>query len=304
MPELTSSIVMRYGEISLKGKNKPLFIAKLRENIRECLKRYALPYLHLGTSDGRVIIKTDKILTYKEFQQYVILKTVFGVQDIGFAWAVDLSLESVKHALHQLNQDLPPYSTFRITTKRLDKTIPYSSMDLDKALGAYVVTSFNKKVSLKQPDLNIELETAKDAWYIVVKRVQGFSGFPTNSQGAVGVYIDNEKAILAGLLMLKTGCKIVLFVKKNIVVSNEVLSLLQAYSYGFKLRFIYIDDEASINTNAKKYKLQTLSVSQNLDEIKQISNLYNLQPLITFTEQEIKEQLEEFEDASIHRKRE
>lgn len=302
MPELTSCIIIRYGEINLKGKNKPVFIAKLRENIRECIKRYMLPFTKLSTSDGRIIIETDKILTYKELQQFSILKTVFGVQDIGFAWRVSPCLESVKDALHQLNLDLLPYNTFRITAKRLDKTIPYTSMELDKALGAYVTATFNKKVSLKQPDLNIELETAKEAWYILIKRVQGFSGFPTNSQGTVGVYIDNEKAILAGLLMLKTGCKIIPFVKKNIPISEKVASLLEIYSYGFKLRLITIERDVEIDNYAKKYNLHALSVSQNLAELKQISHLYNLRPLVIFTEKEIKEKFEEFTDANIHRK--
>lgn len=297
MTNIESYIIVRYGEISLKGNNRPIFIAQQVKNIKECLEKYALIHESISTSRGRIIIKTGKILTYKDYSTYNILKTVFGIQDIGSAWKVLPAQDALKECLQVIIPQLPKFTTFRITTKRLDKSVAFTSMELDKEIGAYVSSIYNKKVSLKNPDLNLEIETTTEAWYVITARYAGFSGFPTHSQGTIGVYITDEKGVLTALLMLKTGCKIIPFVNRR---ANVDLTLLEAYCYGFKLKPMMIDDEKEIDLIGQKYNLQAISTSQGCNEIKQVSTLVNLRPLIAFTEEQQQEKLAEFKHASIY----
>lgn len=297
MTKICSYIIIRYGEISLKGNNRSVFIAQQVKNIEECLKRYALVYQNISTSRGRIIINTGKILTYKEYPKYQILKTVFGIQDLGFAWKVLPTQEAFRKGFEEIFPQMPMFNTFRITTKRLDKSATFTSMELDREVGAYVADSYHKKVSLKNPEINFEIETTKEAWYVIIARIAGFSGFPTHSQGTVGVYITDEKGVLTGLLMLKTGCKIIPFINKK---ANIDLTLLETYCYGFKFKPIMIEDEKEIDIYGEKYNLQALATSQGCNEIKQVSTLLNLRPLIAFTEAQYKEKLEEFKHAGIY----
>ena len=146
------------------------------------MQREHISFSKISTTRGRILIKVDKILTYTDFKQYTKLATVFGIQDIGFSYKVASDITAIKTALDSIVPQLPSFEKFRITTKRQDKTFPYTSMEMDKEIGAYLAVAHKKTVALKNPECNIELEITDKGIFIIPERVNFFSGFPTLSR--------------------------------------------------------------------------------------------------------------------------
>ena len=325
-------ILVRYAEISLKGKNKPFFEKKLTENIKECLKKSKIPYTNIKILPGRILIKIDESLTYAEneksgvgncnqyniydVQRYMCLKTVFGVQDFGIAYFIPGSMEKIKEMFTSIVEGMEQFQnakTFRITSKRIHKSLPFTSMEADKAIGAFVAIAFGKKVQLKEPDIEIEIEFTAKGSYILFNRIKCFAGLPVTSQGKVFSLIEDnisdkymEKSLLASILMMKTGCEII-----PLVINNNIdLSLLEVYAYGFKISPIILnasikdicndDSNLMFKELSELHNVNVLITGQTMDRLHQISELTNLNPLIAFNEEEIKEKLEVFKNACLY----
>jgi thiamine biosynthesis protein ThiI len=173
-------IVIRYGEISLKGKNRNFFENVLIKNLQKQLKDFSLS-VHRRL--GRVLIKLEE-----EVDQGVLknkLEHVFGIENFSFGYRVDLDVDEMEKAAVKLLNETKDWKSFRIQSKRSNKDFPIQSMKLDRLIGSNVSDIFpEKKVQLKKPDVSIFVEVGDKEAYVSGKKHKGAGGLP------VGVSAD------------------------------------------------------------------------------------------------------------------
>lgn len=203
-------ILIKYGEIALKGKNRYQFELLMMENIRLAIGENAIAvekqrgrfYLHL----------TEK----KQVPHYSkALKRVFGI--VGFAvadrLALHTNLEAVKKAVLQRIEILGLNSlSFRIDARRALKLFPLDSMEINKKIGAVVLSRFSHwKVNLNNPDLLIFIEVRNEGIFVYSSEdyEKGPGGLPVGVGGNGLLLLSGGiDSPVAGWRLLKRGMAI------------------------------------------------------------------------------------------------
>jgi len=202
--------LVRYGEIGLKGLNRPFFENKLVSNIRAiCGEKIEIKKIR-----GRIIICSEADISES-------LKKVFGI--VSFSAAEKADFESLNEKVLGLvgNKN---FETFRVTANRINKDFPKTSDEINREIGALVAERMGKKVSLKNFDLNIQIEII-DSAYVFFEKVECFGGLPVSTEGRAVVLIETEKGIEAAKRVMKRGCDVipVAFSDFDISEINELL---------------------------------------------------------------------------------
>ena len=132
-------ILLRYGEIFLKGKNRNLFEKKLIENIKKSLT--GVNYTFIRTQNRYYIEDYEECL-----QEEIIdrVTKVFGLHSLSVALKIKTSYDALKEAILQF---APEKGTFRVSTKRADKSLDNNSMQISAMLGGYILSQ-NSQLSV------------------------------------------------------------------------------------------------------------------------------------------------------------
>ncbi len=200
-------VIVRYAEIGLKGQNRPFFEKKLVSNIKDCLNRNNILFREVKRKTGRILIDTK--------EECKALSKVFGISSFSEAIEMEYNIDEIcKKALSFYKK-----GTFRISANCISKC-DLSSQEINQVVGQYIVDKTNAKVSLKNPDINIEIEIINSNAYFFTSREKGPGGLPVGTQGLVAVLLEDEKSIDAAIMMLKRGCSIV-FIKTKSQISLE-----------------------------------------------------------------------------------
>ena len=204
MPEmLYDHIVVRYGELSTKGKNRKEFTRQLTNNIRKRLKDHS--DLTFNTLHDGLFIKLNG-------EDYGIireeLKDIFGYSYFSGAIRVDKDIEEVKKVTLKLaeNHDV---KTFKIATKRHDKSFSMRSDEINRAIAGNILHNTDLLVDVHEPDLMIYISVDKDFIYVMDEKVKGRGGYPTGINGTAMVMMSGGiDSPVAGYLTMKRGLKI------------------------------------------------------------------------------------------------
>ncbi|MBW3006194.1 hypothetical protein KY344_05380, partial [Candidatus Woesearchaeota archaeon] len=190
----------------------------------------------------------------------------------------------------ELAKDLNPKKSFRITCQRLDKRFPLTSQQFDIELGAFVQENTKAKVKMKGFDLNLQAEIIDNFVYLFTEKTPGLGGLPIGVEGNVLVLLDDEYSLLAGLLMMKRGCRII-----PVALKQADTSLLEKYAFGQKISLKIIKDISEIDTIAKELKAKAIVVSDLLDTMKEYPvEVPVFRPLVAYEPKEIEEELNGF----------
>ncbi|MFJ7306584.1 tRNA uracil 4-sulfurtransferase ThiI [Peribacillus frigoritolerans] len=196
-------IIIRYGEISTKKRNRKGFVDKMKAHIRWSLKdiegvvltaNRERMYVLLNGADHKPVI--DR------------LKGIFGIQSLSPAIKIERDLEVMKTAaLYYLNHTLEEVNTFKITTKRADKDFPYNTDEINRAIGGHLLRNTEDlKVNVKNPDLNLLVEVRREAVYLTGEIIQGAGGLPFGSSGKAMLMLSGGiDSPVAGFLSMKRG---------------------------------------------------------------------------------------------------
>ena len=196
-------IVVRYGELSTKGKNKKDFTKALTNNIKKRLQAYkGLTYrtLHDGlfiklNGEDYELIKED-------------LKQVFGYAYFSGAILVGKDIEEIKRVALLLAQKRD-YKTFKMVSKRSDKTFPIRSDDINRQVAGHILRNSDLKVDVHNPDLKIYVVISNENAIIMDEKVRGIGGYPTGVNGkALLMMSGGIDSPVAGYLTMKRGLKI------------------------------------------------------------------------------------------------
>ncbi|GGE23237.1 putative tRNA sulfurtransferase [Marinithermofilum abyssi] len=196
-------ILIRYGELALKGKNRSDFENRLLENIRQKLKPFA--GVKVKKTFGRIFVE----LGGRESEPVLrALTEVFGIVGISLAKQVPSELESIRQAAVELVQDLDPRPrTFKVAAKRSDKSFPHTSQELNHLIGGHVLRNTEDlRVDVHRPELTLKVEVRGKYTYLYGANLPGPGGLPVGSSGKVMLLLSGGiDSPVAGYLALKRG---------------------------------------------------------------------------------------------------
>lgn len=198
--------LIHYGEISLKGHNRPLFERKLVENILRVTSPLGLN--RLSRFRGRIVLKLDSFSDVDSLTS--ALKTVFGISWFTMAYEVEQDLGSIRTKLREVVPNFISSSDqFRVLAKRADKGFQKSSMDLNRILGELVQSTTGAKVSLKAFNKEVFVEVSAGKAFIFFDKVRGLGGLPVGVSGrALSLISGGIDSPVAAWLAMKRGCNL------------------------------------------------------------------------------------------------
>ena len=252
-------IIIKYGELTTKHDNINFFIRTLKNNIESSLSGID----NKVTYDvGRMFIETDE---YDEVVKK--LTNTFGIHEINIAYEIDdRSLDNISKVLIELLSD-KDFNTFKVVTKRSDKSYPIKSMDVSRTLGGVVLKNKKTvKVDVNNPELLINVEIRNNKAYLYFEKVEGIGGYPVGTLGKGMLMLSGGiDSPIAGYLAMKRGIRIegVYFDSPphtSIDAKNKVLelaSILSSYSGYVKLHVIHFTEiqEAIYKYCPKEYMI-------------------------------------------------
>ena len=203
---MKTRILIRYGELSTKGRNKKMFTQKLASNIKKALVDYpqvkVIPdydfmYLDLHEAPEEVVIEK--------------VKPIFGIQSISPVYIIEKNMEVAKKVvLDLLSQENLEGKTFKIMTKRSDHTFEMDTNQINLFLGDAVLETYPEiKVQLKQPDITVRIDVRREHLMVSLKTIQGAGGLPVGTSGRVMLMLSGGiDSPVAGYLAMKRGMEI------------------------------------------------------------------------------------------------
>ncbi len=203
---MKTRILIRYGELSTKGRNKKMFTQKLASNIKKALvdfpqvkviPDYDFMYLDLHEAPEEAVIEK--------------VKPIFGIQSISPVYIVEKDMEVAKQVvLDLLSQEDLEGKTFKIMTKRSDHTFEMDTNQINLFLGDAVLEAFPEiKVQLKQPDITVRIDVRREHLMVSLKTIQGAGGLPVGTSGRVMLMLSGGiDSPVAGYLAMKRGMEI------------------------------------------------------------------------------------------------
>ncbi len=207
MARLRPVVVVHYHEISLKRGNRPLFLRHLKRNLERATEDLG-PFV-VRQRPGRIVLdledhpKPDAVLERAA--------TVCGVAGVALAYRTSSTLEAMEAVLGRLLEGRR-FGSFRISARRAFKTYPMTSVELNRALGAFVLARVPTRVDLHHPEVEIAVEVLPDETFIALDRRPGPGGLPVGASGTVAALLSGGiDSPVAAWRMMKRGCR-VLFV--------------------------------------------------------------------------------------------
>ena len=203
---MKTRILIRYGELSTKGRNKKMFTQKLASNIKKALvdfpqvkviPDYDFMYLDLHEAPEEAVIEK--------------VKPIFGIQSISPVYIVEKDMEVAKKVvLDLLSQEDLEGKTFKIMTRRSDHTFEMDTNQINLFLGDAVLEAFpDIKIQLKQPDITVRIDVRREHLMVSLKTIQGAGGLPVGTSGRVMLMLSGGiDSPVAGYLAMKRGMEI------------------------------------------------------------------------------------------------
>ena len=197
-------IILKYGELTTKKDNINYFLKTLKNNINIILKDIN----HTITYDfGRMFIDVKSEDIEKTVEK---LKCIFGIHEIIVGYiSEDKSLDNIKTNILSLIKD-KNFKTFKVFTKRSDKTFPLNSMEISKSLGGYILRNIpNIQVDIHNPELLVSAEIRKNEVLYYFNGEAGLGGYPVGTLGKGLLMLSGGiDSPVAGYLAIKRGVKI------------------------------------------------------------------------------------------------
>jgi len=199
-------VLIRYGELSTKGRNRNVFITKLKKNIKESIKDEGNIQIEAGRDRMYLLLNGASYERIKEK-----LRSVFGIQSFSPVVRSEKDIDKIKEEALALVQDnFAPGNTFKINARRSDKTFEIDSQELNSILGAHILKNIDGiKVDVKNPDIELLVEVRKEGVFLSCEWVKGAGGLPVGASGKAMLLLSGGiDSPVAGYMMMKRGVEI------------------------------------------------------------------------------------------------
>lgn len=234
-------IMIKYGELTTKKDNRKLFINALYYDLLyklagldfEITREMARMFIEFHDTDFEII--KDKI------------NHVFGIHTYALVYKVRSTEEDITKELETRIKD-KVFKTFKVETKRSDKSFPIDSPTFSKKMGGVVLKTVpNISVDVHNPELTINIEIRNDYSYIFFEEFKGIGGYPYGVQGKGLLMLSGGiDSPVAGYLAMKRGIKLdcVYFEAiphTSLEARNKVIELVKKLNnYGQSIRLIIV----------------------------------------------------------------
>lgn len=309
-------ILIRYGELTLKGENKKDFINQLRKN------------LELYIPINELKIEYDRAFCKFSESNLNSLKYIFGISSYSIVYKTSNELKDIEQLVLKIARE-NIFKSFAIKARRHNKNYKLTSSELNMHFGGLILDNFeNKTVDLTNADLFIYIEVRDKYTYVFSNYIDGLGGMPVSSSGRVLHLISGgiDSPVAANLLQ-KRGLKVAFlnFItpphtdEKTTQKIDQIIQNLTKYqgsSTLFQINYTKLMNYIGLVSNqkykitlmrrsfyriaqkiAEKYNIKALSngenlaqvASQTLESIYTISEVCNLpifRPLLTFDKNE------------------
>ncbi len=202
-------ILLKLGEIVLKGLNRRSFEDSLLKTVRRRLR-------HCGEFEVKSLQSTFYVIPKDENADLdaaeTIVSKIFGI--IGYARAGKCEKEigaMQKKAAEYLRDELEGVHTFKVETKRSDKKFPLNSLEVSNLVGGYLLEQYpHLTVDVRNPDFVVRVEVREDGAYIHTTPHQGAGGIPVGTGGRGALLISGGlDSPVAAWTMAKRGVQLV-----------------------------------------------------------------------------------------------
>ncbi len=176
-------LIVRCGEVALKGMNKPYFERMLVDRIKKNLR--AFDGVDVRRHEGLIFVRAEKNLDINAIIKEI--SKVFGVASISKAVEASSELnaigdEAVRYMMNLIEER--GIRTFKVEGKRADKTFPVKSPEIGRIIGAKVLVGCKVlKVDVHKPDVLLHVDVRSDRTYIYEGKIAGFGGLPLGTNG-------------------------------------------------------------------------------------------------------------------------
>ncbi len=202
-----TEIMVRYGELSTKGKNRKDFIGRLNGNVAKALREYENTISIHPKRDRMHILLNGA--PYEPIAK--ILSKIFGIQTFSPTIRIGKGIEEVKQtALELMQATYKEGMTYKVNTRRSDHDYEYDTNQMNLLIGDYLTEEIpNIKAQMKQPDLILRIEVRADAVYLSNQLIKGAGGLPVGSAGlGVMMLSGGIDSPVASYLAMKRGVEI------------------------------------------------------------------------------------------------
>ncbi len=196
-------IMVRFGELSTKGKNKKDFIRVLAKNIRNSLSDYKhiehivrYDHIYIKINDENV----DELIN--------VLSDISGIHSLSLVKRANPDIEQIKkYALLMAKEENK--KTFKVKAKRANKAFPIISDDINRIVATEILKNTSYKVDVHNPDVLVSIEVRDEATYIFTKTIKGAGGYPLGVGGKVMHMLSGGiDSPVAAYLLMKRGLTI------------------------------------------------------------------------------------------------
>lgn len=203
-------ILIKLGEIVLKGLNKKNFENKLIKNIREKIETVGEFEIKIMQSTIYLIPKKEDDVDFVQLGKKI--SKIFGIARYTRAAWCSKNLDSIKEtAAEYLKKELSTAKTFKVESKRSDKKFKLKSPEISAAIGEYILEKFsNLSVDVNRPEITITIEIRDFGAYVHVDSLLGAGGIPVGTGGRAAVLISGGiDSPVAAWMMAKRGVELV-----------------------------------------------------------------------------------------------
>lgn len=198
-------ILIKNGELALKGLNRSTFESVLVKNIKRRMQ--GLGAFVISRSQSTLTIEpTDENFDMDEAVER--LGKVFGIAGFQRAAAVEKDMAAILPAAKEYLCDaLSAVSTFKVEAKRSDKTFPLTSPEISREVGGALLAAYpHLKVDVRNPDRVVTVEIREKKAYIRCNQIKGAGGMPVGTGGKAALLISGGiDSPVAGWMMAKRG---------------------------------------------------------------------------------------------------
>lgn len=203
---LTDYILLRFGELTLKGRNRHTFENRVLQDMKK--KLAAFPNITITKTHGRVYIELNGE-AYSEIVPH--LQKVFGIISFSPVVRCGLEIEEIQQTAYEVMKLVQPAPrTFKVTAKRAYKKFPMTSLEMNPIVGGYILKRFERlKVDVHQPEVELFIEIRAEGAFLYSEIVPAAGGFPYGSNGKALLMLSGGiDSPVAGYLAMRRGVDI------------------------------------------------------------------------------------------------
>ena len=206
-----NTIIIRNGEVAIKGENRPVFEKKLMTNIKKALYGMQIQGYKVYKGEGRIYIDADPEIMDQVIEK---VRNVFGVVTLSPAIKAEKGYEKLKEMCLEVFEDAianGEYKTFKMDVKRQNKPFHMTSPEMTKDIAGYILSKHGDKIGVDvfKPELTVYAEFRDNLNIVYARKIDGAGGMPVGINGKVATLLSGGiDSPVATYLASKRGLEI------------------------------------------------------------------------------------------------